>query len=332
LIHFRVFLLYLPFATLVWLLSRGRRTRRLALAAGLTLALVAPHLASLIGYVQPKSFGGAIPGYNVFPVGYVTVGWERVFLVLAAFAAALVVLAAFRRRNWTWLPISIIGWVLIVAALLLTDRLGLPGTNLVNLNSSYIVAFLPLAILLAIVIDRLWRWLTGRQQILKPILVLAAGALLTAALVFGLRQQVTILNVATILAWSEDEPALTWLDEHLPHDATVAVNSWRWLGRTWAGSDGGAWIVPLTGRQSTTPPADYAYSKSLAQQVSRFNEEAQTRSDWSDPAAAQWLKEQSVSHVYVGAKGGEFDPAALSLNPRLRLLYGRDGVFIFEIP
>ena len=332
LIHFRVFLLYLPFAVLVWLFSRGRRGRWLALAAGLTVALVTPHLARLIGYAQPKLVGGAIPGYNDFPVGYVTVGWEREFLVLAAFAGALLLLAAFRRRSWTWLPILILGWVLIVGALLMTDRLGLPGTNLVNLNSSYIVAFLPLALFLAIVAGRLWRWLAGRHHIVETILSLATGAALMAALLFGLRQQVTILNAATILAWSQDVPGLSWLDENLPDEATVAVNSWRWLGQTWAGSDGGAWIVPLTGRDSTTPPADYAYSKSLSQQVNHFNEEAQTRSDWSDPAAARWLQEQGVSFIYVGAKGGDFDPAVLSLNPGLRLLFGQDGVYIFEIP
>ena len=331
LIHFRVFLLYLPFAALVWLFSRGRQGRWLALAAGLTLALVTPHLARLIGYAQPMSAGGVIPGYNDFPVGYVTVGWERGFLVLAAFAGALVLLAAFRRRSWTWLPILIFGWVLIAGGLLMTDRLGLPGTNLVNLNSSYIVAFLPLALFLAIVAGRLWRWLAGRHQIVETILGLMVGAALTAALVFGLRQQVTILNAATILAWSEDVPGLTWLDENLPDEASVAVNSWRWLGQTWAGSDGGAWILPLAGRDSTTPPADYTYSRSLSQRVNRFNKEAQAWSDWSDPAAAQWLKEQGVTHVYIGAKGGDFDPAVLSRNPGLRLLFGQNGVFIFEI-
>ncbi|HSG15260.1 MAG TPA: glycosyltransferase family 39 protein [Anaerolineae bacterium] len=331
LIHFRVFLLYLPFAALVWLGSRGRQGRWLALAAALAMILSAPHLASLAGYARPAAITFTIPGYNDFPVGYITVGLERAILWAAAAAGLLVIIAALRRRRWVWLPVVIMSWMLLVAGLLATDRLGLPGTTLINLNSAYIVAFVPLALLLAIVASHLWRWLSGRFRLLDNLLALAAGAGLTAILLFGLRQQVTILNAVTILARAPDAPGLAWLDDNLPQEATVAVNSWLWLGSTWAGSDGGAWIVPLTERASTTPPADYIYDRDLARQVNRFNEEASERSDWSDPAAAQWLKEQGVSHIFVGAKGGRFEPADLAKNPRMRQLFGRDGVFIFEI-
>ncbi|UCG23729.1 MAG: hypothetical protein JSW55_16555 [Chloroflexota bacterium] len=272
LIHFRVFLLYLPFAALAWLISRARHGRWLALAAVLALVLTAPHMARLAGYVRPSTFTYAVPGYNDFPVGYVTVGVERIILWSAATAGLVVILAALRRRRWVWLPVALMVWMLLVGVLLASDRLGLPGTTLINLNSAYIVAFVPLALLLAVVAGRMWRWLTGRFQLLDVVLAAAAGAGLAAILLFGLRQQTTILNEVTILAWAPDEPGLAWLDENLPREATVAVNSWLWLGSTWAGSDGGAWIVPLTGRASTTPPADYIYDRDLAQQVNRFNE------------------------------------------------------------
>jgi hypothetical protein len=209
--------------------------------------------------------------------------------------------------------------------------LGLAGTTLVNLNSSYIVAFLPLALFLAVIGHQVWRWLVGRRRLVDGLLLLMAGAFLTAMLLFGLRQQVTILNPATILAWPPDGPALAWLDENLPDDAKIAVNSWRWLGQTWAGSDGGAWIVPLTGRESTTPPADYNYNAALSRQVNQFNEGAAAWTDWSDPAAAEWLKDQGISHIYVGAKGGQFDPSALARNPSLLQVYGLDGVFVFRL-
>ena len=331
LIHFRVFLLYLPFTALVWLISRGRQGRWLALAAGLALLLAGPHLARLATYARPTAITYTIPGYNDFPVGYVTVGLEQAILWSAAVAGLLVIIAALWRRRWAWLPVVLLVWVLLVGGLLASDRLGLPGTTLINLNSAYIVAFVPLALLLAVVASRLWRWLNGRLQLLDAVVAMVAGAGLTAILLFGLRQQITILNAATILARAPDEPGLAWLDENLPQQATVAVNSWLWLGNTWAGSDGGAWIVPLTGRASTTPPADYIYDRDLAQQVSQFNEAVNEWSNWSDPAAAQWLKEQGVSHIYVGKKGGHFEPDALARNPEMRQLYGSDGVFIFEI-
>jgi len=65
-------------------------------------------------------------------------------------------------------------------------------------------------------------------------------------------------------------------------------------------------------------------------QVNTFNEELANWSDWSDPSAAAWLGEQGVSHIYVGPKGGQFEPASLAQNPSVRLLFFQDGVFLRE--
>jgi hypothetical protein len=65
--------------------------------------------------------------------------------------------------------------------------------------------------------------------------------------------------------------------------------------------------------------------------VKSFGETATAVSDWSDPAQAEWLREQGITHIFVGAKGGFFDPSALLRNPQMRLIYGRDGVFIFAL-
>ena len=90
-------------------------------------------------------------------------------------------------------------------------------------------------------------------------------------------------------------------------------------------------MLPLTGRQTTIPPADYIYSRELATEVAAFNQAAQAIGDWSDPASAQWLAEQGVTHVFVGARGGFFEPAALANNPALDMLYAHDGVFVFAL-
>jgi hypothetical protein len=103
------------------------------------------------------------------------------------------------------------------------------------------------------------------------------------------------------------------------------------LGATYAGSDGGAWIVQSTGRQSTTPPADYIYSRDLMKQVNGFNETAVSIKDWSTIESADWLREQGITHIFVGAKGGFFDPATLSRNPDISSVYAHDGVFVFKL-
>jgi hypothetical protein len=332
LVHFRLALLYLPFAALVWLLTLGRRTQWLVGSAALALALVSSQILRLAGDAPPISGVLSAPqGYNDFPVGYVTAGWEQGFWWLFGLSLLLAILAAARSKRWALPPLFLAAWMGLSILLLAGDRLDLPVTWLINLNSAYISAFLPVALVIAIGAGQLWRWLTGQHWSVSALVYLAAGACLAAGLLFGIRQQITILNAQTILAESQDLEALEWLEEKSPPSATIAVSSWRWLGRTWAGSDGGAWIVPQTGRNSTTPPADYVFDASLAAAVNAFNVEASAIEDWSDPGVAAWLEQQGVSHLFVGARGGFLDPSPLSRNPALLQEYAKDGAFVFSL-
>jgi hypothetical protein len=338
LVHFRVFLFYVPFAAIVWLFTLGRNGRWLAAAMILALALVGPRLLELSAVTEPVLvLSSTIPNYNAFPTTYYQAGWERYFVWLAGAGLFLTLVfglwrpSSWRWRRWMALPIFLAIWVASLFLLLAGEPVGLPESSLVNLNSMYITLFLPLAIFLAVTAEHLWRWLGQGHWLLQVIAWAAAGAVMTATFLFGLRQQITILNPQTILAQAEDLAGLRWVEDHLPQRATIAVNSWLWLGNTWAGSDGGAWLVPLTARASTTPPVDYVYNQTLFQFVGAFNEAATAASDWADPSAAEWLRQQGVTHVFIGARGGFFDPAALARNPAMKMLYGRDGVFVFEI-
>ena len=331
LLHFRVFTYFLPFPLLVWLLSGGRHGRYLFLAGGAGALLVAPRLRTLLATTDPLgSIGSSPSNYNDFPIGYLNAGWERAFVAAAAFCLVLVLAGALRRRPWAMLPLALVVWVASLFLLLAGRRLGLPESWLVNLNSMYITLFLPLAMLLAVTSAHAWRWL-GRRPGLQLAAGLPVGAVLAALLLFGVRNQVTILNPQTILAQPADLAGIAWVDAHLPPEATIAVNSWLWLGNTWAGQDGGAWLTPLTMRRTTTPPADYIYSQELWTAVTAFNEGATAVADWSDPAQAEWLRQQGVTHVFVGARGGFFAPAALARNPEMALLYAADGVFVFAL-
>ncbi len=337
LIHFRVFLFYLPFAALAavahW--ARFRRVMGLLKAAVLGTLLVAPRVVELLAVTNPvQTFQRSLAGYNDFPIGYITTGWERVYLVAAALAVGYLLVGAALRRRGVVFPLLLVVWVGALFALLAGERLGLPETLVVNLNSMYITLFLPLALLLAITADRLWRLLDGWLRGVRPArfaLAVLAGVVLGLLALFGWRQQSNILNRQTILAVSEDVPALAWIEAELPAGSRVAVNAWQWLGATWAGSDGGAWITPLTGLEATTPPVDHIYNRPLFAAVRAFNEAALAVEDWSDPAAADWLAEQGVTHVFAGARGGFFDPAELSRNPALEMVFSRDGTFVFAL-
>lgn len=331
LVHVRVFLLYVPWAVIAWLAGRGRATRWLVGAGGVALALIAPRLLELARFSLNAGLFDTSPGYNDFPSGYVTVGWERAFLVLAGLTAVATLLARWRGARWARPSLSLLIWVGLLSLGLAGRRLGLPETWLINVNSLYIALFLPLSILLGIGAQQLWRWWRWRGWLVQTLGYVATGALLAALTLFGVRLQITIINPDTILARPEDMPAIDWADEHLPPQAKVAVNAWRWLGNAWAAQDGGAWLLPLAGLATTTPPVDYMYSLPLFNEVIAFNTAAQQVQDWSSADSAELLRQYHITHVFVGKRGGFFNPAALSRNPVLTTLYDRDGVFIFGL-
>ncbi|MCA9942313.1 MAG: hypothetical protein KC449_02480, partial [Anaerolineales bacterium] len=307
LLHFRVFVFYLPFAGLVWLLSGGRNGRFLWQTAGVGFLLLLPQIIYLLQNTETsKAVVARTSGYTAFPTAYYTAGWDRLFLWLAGgLLLPVLFIWLWRRRSRTAVPIILALWAGGVLLTLSGDYLGFPSINLVNLNSYYIATFLPLALFLGSVAAAFWRWLRRQAEPMVIAGILLLAPLGTAVTLFGLQQQLTIINEQTILARPADAAALAWLDANLPDEAVVAVNSWLWLGKTWSGSDGGAWIVPLTGRQSSTPPADYIYNRTLGDFVRPFNEALTAVQDWSSPETAVWLQEQGITHIYIGAKGGQ---------------------------
>jgi len=331
-LHIRVFLIYLPFAAIVFIVLRGRNGRRLIYAALLGGALAAPRIFYLLN--APKTINLTSKGltnYNAFPTNYVTVGWEQPFLYVAAIVATGVLIGGVRGKRWALLPFVLMAWAASLFLLLSGSYLGLPETWLLNLNSMYISLFVPLAIFLGITAVRLERWSKGQHWLLQILGLTAVGGTIAALILFGVRQQIGIINPETVLMWRGDVPIQVWAEENIPSDAHVAVNSWLWLGGTYAGNDGGAWLVPLTGLSSTTPPADYIYNRAMATTVNEFNKTATAVSDWSDPVQADWLRQQGVTHVLIGQRGGFFDPSELNQNPNTDLIYAHDGTFVFHL-
>ncbi|MBE2224888.1 MAG: hypothetical protein IAF02_25330, partial [Anaerolineae bacterium] len=332
LVHFRVFIYFIPFAFIVWLMSLGRNGRWLAIAAGLGALLVSPHAINLLRVTEPvKTVAHTIEGYNKFPDGYLNTGWERWFVYLAGGLFLLLLIPALRRKRWTAVPLALVAWVAVLFIITGADRWGLPGTSLININSMYISIFIPLSLFLAIMADWVWRWLLRQNWLVQVVAALVAGGVITAVFLFGLFYQINILNDNTILAWRPDVAGLAWVDENLPEDAVIAASTWKWLGNTWAGHDGGAWLNPLTRHMSNALPIDHIYNRDLFAANRDMNQQATEIADWSTPAAADWLRENGFTHIYVGARGGFLNPAQLNQNPAINLLYSQDGVFIFAI-
>jgi hypothetical protein len=328
LLHFRVFLLYLLFVPLALMAARGRAARTVVVAGLVGAMLAGPYLAQLGRQTGVGDVLNTPPAsYASFPTGYLTIGWERAFWWLAALTWLAALFAATRGRAWARLPLLLAAWV---GVMFLAFTGVLPNTWLINLNSAYIIFFVPVAFLLAIGAEAIRRAVPHTLAV-RVVVTAIATFVLAVALLFGARQQITIVNPTTILVYPADVPAIEWARANLPPDARIAINAWQWLGKTWAGSDGGAWLLPLTGLETTTPPVDYTNSRALILEVDAFNQVAQGVDDWSQPAAADWLRTQGVTHVFTGARGGFLDPAALLRSSELCSLYARDGVFVFGL-
>jgi hypothetical protein len=338
--HYRVLIFYVVFAFVALLahLRQRRAWRGILLIGAGAMAISLPWLARLTVQAVlplagvPRGLASA-EGYNAFPVDYFQSPLERGWLILALAAG---IWGLWRRDRAVWAGLA---WI---AAVLAGLNLG-SATWLVNNNSWAISLFLPGAMLVGWGADqwvhraRVWLAHPGRghwrwRPALGAVLLAAAAGLAAYAAMAGARVQVAIVNPATQLATPADRQALEWLVLHLPAEAVVAVNGWDWLNGLWAGPDGGSWILPLTGRQTTLPPNDYAYGpQPYRDRINAFNAQLAQTSDANTPEFRALLQSAGVTHVYIGARGGSLKPEMFVSSPYYRLLYTNGLAWIFAV-
>lgn len=330
--HYRLFIFYLIFAVVALVAGNKRGRQQVILAAAFSVLLLFPRLLRLgfqaLWPALTSSPGLAAPtGYNNFPVNYFQSNLEKGWILIALVAAGWGLL----RLNQS--IILTVGWVAATFAFL---NIG-PGTWVANNNSWAITLFLPGSLALGWGMDQ-WLELIGRLLNMNwfrrtlgfGMLAFVAGGMAYAG-VQGLRVHISIANPATILATSEDATALTWIQQHISEDSLFFINGWNWQHGLWAGPDGGSWIWPLTGRQTTLPPVDYSFQEEWALEIRTFNEKAMQISDWNTPEALALLQAAGVTHIFIGAKGGNLKPEMFTQSPNYRLLYTNGAAWVFEL-
>ena len=158
-----------------------------------------------------------------------------------------------------------------------------------------------------------------------------ASAILLLVIFAGILQSHSIRDPEAILAEKEDRLALRWLDENVSRQARflayVTPGEWG----TYCGSDGGAWILPLTGRWSAVPSPLYAMGN--IEYVAHTNEVAKRISllNGCDDSLRQLLQQEQITHMYLGAKTAESKTTAMDNCPILEELYRRGPVRIFQV-
>ncbi len=158
------------------------------------------------------------------------------------------------------------------------------------------------------------------------LLVLVVGGLL----VWGGRQTRSVANPVTIIATQADVQALDWVKGNTPNAARFFINATRWQA-IYRGVDGGYWLEPYTGRYSLIPPTFYSLGeRDYIAQIHSWAERSESI-DGCDPAFWEIVDEASLTHVYLREGVGKVQPAAMQSCPGIRQIYGRAGVFIYEI-
>ncbi|MBI2939035.1 MAG: hypothetical protein HYY04_01250 [Chloroflexi bacterium] len=118
-----------------------------------------------------------------------------------------------------------------------------------------------------------------------------------------------VVNPATILHTRSDVAALEWIRDHVPGDSRFLVNALSWQGDLYAGADGGFWIPVIARREVTTPPLVYHGAQPTA--VAAVRDVSAAVSAWSGDRASldRLIREQRITHIYVGARHGSLRPS-----------------------
>jgi hypothetical protein len=295
-----------------------------------SLALLLPWLPSTLSTTilplassWPDSELGFFRG---FAWTFLTTAWGNYSLYLAGLG---VIWSLVRKPR---LALTLLLWTAMLFILSNSAALGW-FPNFINNTSVEIALFIPISTLggyfASQVIQQPARWIPAHYTRLYATGIVAAGFV---AAYLAARQLLPILNPVTFLFRQADRPALTWIQEHVPTGETILINPFLWGSGLYAGSDGGYWITPLTGRKTLPPPVLYGLDTS-SQRVKAINQLSQQAIDRSQDVQAlhALLVEQGIRYIYVGARGGVLSTSALQNSPQYSLLYQSQGTWVFLV-
>ena len=192
-----------------------------------------------------------------------------------------------------------------------------------------IVLFLPIALLsgeaLVTAMERLGRrW---SMRIAKTV----GMVLLVVLCIWGVGETRSIVNPDTVLATNADVEAIRWLERNTPAGARFLINVTRWQYNIYRGTDGGWWILPLTGRQTILPPVLYVLGdKSYVSEVNVLTEQASSLKGCT-PDFWDLVRKARITHIYLGSQKGSLRPEGLAECPGVDLLYAANGVHIYRV-
>jgi len=318
LLHFRIAALYIALLTvsIPWYFVKAYQQKRigalllyLAAVGAISLILIVPTLwQTLIVYASlskvqpvitdPAQIAEAAQNYYVFPWSSISALAARYWLLIAAGIGTLIGVA---RR--TRVVVFTLFWVLIMFGIGNSYLLDITLLKVTNMGTILIMLYLPVSLLIGAAIgelDEIAATLFKERAHLYDLMQKAAVLLLLVAGFYGAWQRIHDIESGRYFVQKPDLAAMDWINENVPEDSTIAVNTIFWLPGTPHGIDAGYWIPYFTQRKITAGPmllflAPYEYRiKIIEASRSVVNLE-------NDLAALKMLEQLNLEYIFVGA-------------------------------
>jgi len=266
----------------------------------------------------------SVPFFQDFSWPYLTSALGKQSLVLAGIG---LVWGVIKHRRFIFI---LLVWISILFFLGNLASLNLPGNGLISTPSVEIMLFIPISLLGGYFIDQLlilWKGLIPKQLFFPSLGIIIILFGFVAYL--GAKQLVAIINPITVLSRNADLPAIDWVGNNIPENETIVINPFAWGYGLYAGSDGGYWISPMSGRVTLPPPVLYGIGNS-AKKITQQIQQVITLNP-NPTALRDYLNTQQLHYIYIGAKGGIIPPEKLASSGLFRVLYHQGSVWIFSI-
>lgn len=221
--------------------------------------------------------------------------------------------------------------------LLLTNPmlLKLPHNWLITNDVVVISLFMPLGLLIGGGIALLLQRIESLR--LAEWRELGYYACAVALIAFGVRGTIrlqSVINPDTVLVTKADIAALEWIKQNTPQDARFLINTVMWYPNVGRGTDGGYWIMPLTGRWSTMPPVPHIYGDpDYVEKVRQRSAHIAGFQRGQEQQIEHIIADNNITHIYFGPKtnNGPLSSDIFSNTVTYTNVYTDDGAFILAV-
>lgn len=237
---------------------------------------------------------------------------------LAPPAGLALLLYSLTQRKWLWSGVGL----LLLAMNPATVRL--PFLWLLPVDIAAISLFLPLSSLIGGGMALIW----PAQRRFWPI---AGVAALLSFTLWGAYQQRAIVNPVTVLATAADREAIAWVTSNTEPTARFLINAAPWLPGVARGNDGGWWIMPLTGRWTSTPPALFTYGDAASVQAAR--QRSQQIIDFGNGKEIdldRLIAAEQIDYIYT-SPNGPLRSEHFADRPGYEVAFADGGVVIYRV-